>query len=121
MSCPSGYILGSSGDCEYVGYLPGDMNLDGTPDTDSDGGWWSKVGDLAQQYGPLILIGAGTWWQSRQNKDTPPPTNGGTPTPPAAQPSKPNVWLYVGIGVAVLVVGVLLLRRKGAAPAIPAA
>lgn len=112
--CDPGFIEMEDGSCVYD--FTSTVNPDGTPKVEKEN-WWEKVGDVIKDYGPVILIGAGTWWQNKQDKDAP---NGGTPTPtpkPPAAPAKNNTMLYIGIGVAVLlVVAVLMLRRKGAAP-----
>ena len=112
MACETGYIQKPDGSCEYVGYMPGDSNLDGTPDTAKNNSWWDQV----EQNLPGALILVGNWWQSKQQKDSLPANNGGTPPPPAAAPKKSNTFLYVGIGAAVLVAVVLLVRRRNSIP-----
>jgi len=112
LNCPSGYTE-INGSCQWM-YQQGDANLDGTPNTGGDqgGNFWSKVGNAVEQYGPLILVGAGTFWQSQQNKNQP-TTPAGTPPPPP-QPQKAGfpTWGYFAIGAAVLLIVVLLIRKK---------
>lgn len=113
MSCPTGYILNKAGACEW-NYMPGDNNLDGTPDTpenegSSGGGFWGKVGNAVKDYGPAILIGAGGWWQNNQNKNqgTQPPVR---PTEPAK--ATVPVWVWIAGAALLLVVLVLLIRGR---------
>lgn len=114
MACPSGYMERNGG-CEYIGYLPGDANLDGTPNTTGDqgGNFWSQVGDAVSKYGPLILIGAGTFWQSKQGGGNNQPANtSNTPPAPASNKQSVPVWAWVLIAVAVLMLIVMLVRKK---------
>lgn len=112
LKCPQGYTE-INGKCEWM-YQQGDANLDGTPNTGGDqgnGGFWSNVGNAIEQYGPTVLVGAGTFWQSQQTKNQP-TTPAGTPPPSAAQKPGFPTWGYFAIGAGVLLIVVLLLRRK---------
>jgi hypothetical protein len=93
-----------------VPYMQGDSNLDGTPETPDNpkkSGW---LKDVLNQWGPVILVGAGSWWQSKQQGTQPPNQY----TPPPAEPEKKGtpVWVWVVVGVVVLGGTVLLLRKK---------
>lgn len=89
--------------------MQGDSNLDGTPDTPDNPqktGWFK---DVLNQWGPVILVGAGTWWQSKQQGTQPP---GNYNPPPAPEKKSTPVWVWVLVGVVVLVLMVVLLRKK---------
>lgn len=111
MACPQGYVE-INGQCQWQ-YVPGDANLDGTPNMPADQGhgFWSNLGNLFNQYGPAVLIGAGTWWQSRQNPTLPP---GATNNPPPPAPAKtgPPKWIWVAASLVLVIVLVLVLRRR---------
>jgi hypothetical protein len=112
-TCLPNYMQ-SNGVCvpfDYNAIIP---TAAGTPANTQPPRWQQYV----NQFGPLVLLGLGKWWEQKNagSTDAKPdgtPVNPSVPPPPA--PPKDGgipIWAYIGGGLLLVLIIILIVRKK---------